>query len=439
MEFVNFFEQRIQKFNRRIKAIEESTDPTVFRSYRLLIELMRDKWVSQLEAVKQGKPKIEGWGSFLRYYKAMGFEPFALPSLAEYTTDYTKNKIMIETMGFPEKCCERVTALLVMCNAGELPYPDIVHTDGHGCDPDKYYPRSLSDLFNIPTMYIDIPLDPDDKPKLAHVNYVADQLEEFIEFAEKKIPGIKYDKDKHIEMQEIDRIAGQYRKDIYEFLKHVPCPLHPDWAIEQQFDKLEPSRYPDMKKGLEYFRMYRDELGEMVASGRSPYPEERLRIVWAGHTHEMMAINPCNMLLERKVAMPITVSGNACRDIHLRSWPIGSEVSEYGAKLSPLQEEAKTCLTRSWGGPGRRWPDTALTVARDMGAQGIIHYLIIGCTPMMSMGSVLADRAEKELGIPTLNLEGRLLEKEYMTQEKFDEILSSFIDKCFDWAGKPRQ
>ncbi len=438
MDYMKFFEQRIQKFSRRIKAIEESTDPTVFRSTKLLLELTRDKWASMLDAVKEGKPKVEGWGSFTRYYKAMGFEPFALPAIAEFTTDYTKNKIMIETMGFPEKCCERVTALLVMCNAGELPHPDVVHTDGHGCDPDKYYPRSLSDLLNIPTMYIDIPIEPDDKPKLANLNYVADQLGEFIEFCEKKIPGVKYDKGKLIEMQEMDRIGGQYRKDIYQFLKHIPCAYHPQIAIEQQLEKLEPSRYPDIKKALEYFRMYRDEVGEMVASGRGPYREERLRLLWAGHTHEMMAVNPCKMLLERKVGMPITVSGNTVRDIHLRSWPIGS-VSEYGMKLSPLQEEAKTCITRAWGGPGKRWVDAVLTVARDTGAQGIIHYLIIGCTPMMSMGSVLSDRAEKELGIPTLNLEGRLLEKEYMTQEKFDEILSPFIDKCFDWAGRPRQ
>ncbi len=435
---MKYYEQQIQKFSRKMKEIEESRDPKVFRATKLYLQLTKEKWESQLDAWKRGRPKIDGWSSFMRVYRAMGFENFAGPAIAEYSTDYMERKDWIEKAGFPEKCCERVMLLPAMMQSGDYPKMEAIHCDGHGCDPDKYYPRSLGDWFDLPVYYVDIPLVDDDKPEMESLNYVRDQLGEFIEWAEKTVPGVKYDEGKLIEMQEIDAMGGQYRKDIYELLKHVPCPISPHVAIAQTIDKLEPSRFPDMKKALEYIRIYRDEVGEVAANGRGPYEEERLRFIWAGHTHELMAANPAKTFLERKIALPLSVGGDTTRDVVLRSWPIG-QVSEYGVKLSPLQEEAKTCLTRTWGGTGMRWVNTTLTVARDMGAHGIIHFNLIGCTPMRSMGSVVAERAEKELGIPTLNLEGRILDKDYMTQEQFEQIMSPFIDKCFNRAGKLRQ
>ncbi len=59
--------------------------------------------------------------------------------------------------------------------------------------------------------------------------------------------------------------------------------------------------------------------------------------------------------------------------------------------------------------------------------------------PMNSMGSAVAKRAEKELGSPTLNIEVRQMDGDCMSQERFEKILSFFVDKCFDRAGKPRQ
>ena len=179
-------------------------------------------------------------------------------------------------MGFPEKCCERAHTQMAMCEVGDLPIPHVMFNSGHGCDADRLVRKSIARWFNIPSFYVDASLN---RGTLANLNYVADQLGEFVEWAEKKVPGVKYDEDRLIEIQEINAIGVNYLREIYQLRKHVPCPIAPGDALVQH--SREPYRYPNIKKATEYLRILRDELGERVASG-GPFPEDRLRLLWAG-------------------------------------------------------------------------------------------------------------------------------------------------------------
>lgn len=250
----------------------------------------------------------------------------------------------------------------------------------------------------------------------------------------KKFPGHKYNKDKHIELLEIDAIGDGYRREIYQLMRKKPCPLLPRDVFRYRTTH-NPSRFANQRKHCEYMRVLRDELAERVATGTCP--EERLRLLWAGRTDDYPVCNPHRLFQERKIAVPLAVRSAQVKLFGMKTAPIG-QMSEYGIKLSPLQEDARDLANNGWGGAGKRWVNDCLKGAQNMGAEGIIHFNLIGCTPMNSMGSVTADRAEKELHIPTLNFEGRQMDKDYMSQERFDEILSTFIDKCFDRAGKPR-
>ena len=42
----------------------------------------------------------------------------------------------------------------------------------------------------------------------------------------------------------------------------------------------------------------------------------------------------------------------------------------------------------------------------------------------------MADSSEKELGIPTLLVEGRMLVEETFDQRQFEEMLEDFVDIC---------
>jgi len=48
---------------------------------------------------------------------------------------------------------------------------------------------------------------------------------------------------------------------------------------------------------------------------------------------------------------------------------------------------------------------------------------------------IVVERADKELGIPTLLLEGRQLDPFYKSQEESEEELNAFIDLCLSRKG----
>ncbi len=433
-------EELIKELARRIKKIEESSSPMVGGAAKHLYIMNKERLEAEVLACQQGKPLGEA-GNLGRLLKAMGFTFTRDGVSAEYApASFGEHQAIVERMGFPgDKLCDKIVTQLANRETSALPKPDVIYADSHGCDiHHNYYARMQADLFNIPVFFVDVGLNEDNKPNLANLNYIADQLGEFIEWAEKKVPGIKYDEAKHIQLLEMDAIGQKYVREIYQLVKHIPCPFAPSDVLSRFYGQCEPSRYPNMQKALDYLRNFRDEVAERVASGQGPYPEERLRLIWAGQSSSFQSVDPSKVLLERKVALPLSIVGRTLYYVGLRGVPYG-EVSEYGVILSPLQEEARWMDRSCWGGPGKRWVNDILHAARDVGAHGIIHFNLIACTPMRGMGSVVAERAEKEQGIPVLNIEARYLDRDYMSQEKFDEILSTFIDKCFDWAGKPRQ
>ncbi len=426
----------IKETVRRIKESEESSGPRGISAVKLYNELEKDKTEALLDARRQGKPIIDG--QFQRIYLAMGCGNASFGGSARLSGGRTAEcTTVVEGMGFPGTTfCDQVTLKLGLLKQEGLPKPDLIAGDSHACDVDHVcFFRTAGDLFNIPVFYIDIPLHQDDKPTLASISYVADQMGEFIEWAESKIPGVKYDEAKHIEMLEMEHMGHVYSREIYQLIKHVPCPIAPGEAFIRGFIGVDLSVYPNMKKAVEYARIFRDELGERVASGKGPYPEERLRLLWAGAGHSVESSKFYKLFMERKVAVPVAARGYR-RQIFSKQG--ASWVPDYGVKLSPLQEEAALVSHDWWGGPSKRWIGNILDLARNIGAHGIIHLQVIGCTPMNSMGSVVAERAEKELGIPTLNLQVRYMDPDYMSKERFEEVVSPFIDKCFEWAIKPR-
>jgi poly(A) polymerase Pap1 len=61
---------------------------------------------------------------------------------------------------------------------------------------------------------------------------------------------------------------------------------------------------------------------------------------------------------------------------------------------------------------------------------GIIYFLQWGCPASNNLGKVIADTAEKELGIPTLLIEGRMLESSMFDKKDFYSRMEDFLEIC---------
>ena len=419
-----YLDHEIATCERRIKRIKENPDPSKPQSNILLYELERDFRIEQKEACKTGKPiGIASMGGLTR---AMGMVPWDAIMSADRThgsaaTQYFET---IRKEGIPEHTCDRCNVLIPMVLQGDFPKPQFAFMSNFECIPVLFAHAALSDIMGLPTYNIDIPIKSfkrdNDEEGLA---YVTEQLQEMVAYIEKNVPSTKYNEELLVELQEYDRqFLLEFRK-LWKLKAIIPCPL----SGRESFREIRlPSMYQDSAKAVEYMRMYVKEVEEKVEKGFSAaQPEEKLRLLWsvAGPFYD----DPFSWLETRGVSIP------AAEMTTYNGWYSGRETiwgdPWPGRKLTPMEEEARQ-LDFVWGREGNYWVDTHLHSCRDLHLDGIIYFQQWGCPTSNSLGQVIAETAEKELGIPTLLIEGRMLESSMFDKKDFYSRLEEFTEIC---------
>ncbi|MDO8491358.1 MAG: 2-hydroxyacyl-CoA dehydratase family protein, partial [Dehalococcoidia bacterium] len=262
---MGFIEHEIELCERRIKKIDESPDPNRLKSNKMAYELELDLRVDLLRAWHEGQPfgainipfllfQATGLGS-LDFNQAANRRSAQMPAVSlERLHD-------LRAKGFPYNCCDGALMGVDMVITGELPKPAVV-VDWGTCEPLTMANTAMAKWCGSHLFHLDVPFEVNDDT----LEYVTAQLREFIGFVESKIPGARYDEDKLIELQELNRIAMGYFHDSYELRKHVPCPIPARDAL--RLPRM-PSDFPDPRKGLEWIRIWRDELQDRVNRGTS--------------------------------------------------------------------------------------------------------------------------------------------------------------------------
>ena len=419
-----YLEHEIETCERRIKKIKDFPDPSKPQSNVLLYELERDFRIEQMEACKSGKPLgITGMGGLTR---AMGMVPWDAIMASDRThgkaaSDYFE---IIRKEGMPEHTCDRCSILIPMLMRGDFPTPQFSFMSNFECIPVFLAHTVLNELMDLPNYNIDLPIKSykaeHDEEGLA---YVTKQIQEMIDYIEKNVAGTKYDEDRLIELQHYDRQFLLEMRKLWKIKSKIPCPL----SGRESFREIRlPNMYSDPAKAVNYIKMYVEEVSERAEKGFSAaQPEEKLRLLWsvAGPFYD----DPFSWLESRGVSIP------AAEMTVYNGWYSGREAiwgdPWPGRVLSPLEEEARQ-MDFVWGRVGQYWVDTHIHSCRDLHLDGIIYFLQWGCPTSNNLGKVIADTAEKELGIPTLLIEGRMLESSMYDKKDFYGRMEEFIELC---------
>lgn len=304
---MNVYEEMIKTFDRRIKRIEENPDPKFLRSTKLLYEVERESCISRLQAWKEGKPFVEGDGLIWGILTAMGFHHSDPGRLTQRTFQTANLFDIAREAGFPDDGCDLNIAPLAMYIKGALPLPALIVGKPSTCDIEVLSGIARARMLNIPVFPLDMKL----LPTYDAIRYYAAQLGELIEFAENRVPGVKYHEDELIELQELDMQAIECIRDTYQVRKRVPCPI----AGKDSFRMLQyPTRFTNPRKALEWHRAYRDELLERADKGVGAVAEEKLRLLWA--VTAPFYANPFEYLEKRGVSVPLVATANTGRDVN---------------------------------------------------------------------------------------------------------------------------
>ncbi|MFC1965489.1 2-hydroxyacyl-CoA dehydratase [Chloroflexota bacterium] len=415
-----FLQEQIERLQRRIKNIEQNPRPDYLKSTKVRYEAELENYTSIVEAWRDGKPfaMLEGVEELT---EPLGFHAVNFTGWGDRVTDPQRYlDIVANKFEFPEHSCDRTMAALGLFISGEVPQPRLMISRRIPCEPIRLSIMAAAKYMGV--LFFEM-------ARLnscgeENIQCLAEQVNELIDFAEKSVPGIKYDEEKLLELQAIDEQARQYSQGTYELRKIVPCPISPQDSFRMM---PTPSNYSNPAKVLEYCQMYHDELHERAEKRVGGVSEEKLRIAW-------LATGPYGRdtfdLLSRKgVSLPWFHTGGTPYQFGVVQ-KANSHKNIVGRKLNALEKVVRRWNDNAWAGSADMWVDPLIKVCRDLKIDAVVDFLQPGCITTKSLKWITAQRLREELGIPTLDLEGREYFNTEASQMDMHRKLEEFIDIC---------
>ncbi len=424
---MNVHEFHIDRLKKQIKRIEENPDPRRMKSNKMLYELMIENHKAQLQADRDGRPQSSSGPGISALWLSMGIvgggDGSKDATHATYLNEYM-NKA--RERGFPvDNACEMSMTGLARWAAGAGEQSVQGTLCRFGCPGFMLADTVLHHMQPRPTYFLDRGFEETED----NLKHVVEQLHEYIEFTEKLYPKfVKYDEDKLAGLQSYIEQAEMYQREIYYLQRNRPAPLAGKEAF-METGPLPVGMHPDPKKGVAYARIRRDEVADRVANGIGGISNEKLRFIWTTSTPWFM--DPFRTLEKRGVALILFYAAGAQR------FPFPPRKRFWGDRqLTPLEKVAVDGpLNSLLGGSGTKWTGNLLAIAKDLQIDGIINYNLVGCTGVLGLKKILEERAEKELGIPVLQLEGKEFSSSLLNEADVNRQLNEFVDLCLSKKG----
>ncbi len=422
---MNIDEFHIDRLQKQIKRIEENPDPTRLKSNKMLYELQIEEHKALLQAEREHRPQSYSSPGITPLWLALG-----ILSGHDSSQDNTRATYLEGFMnkarekGFPvDNACEMSMAGLARWAAGEATQLARAPMCNLACTGFWLSDTVMHHMKPEPMYFLSKGFEENEDS----LKYVVEQLQEYITFAENMYPGIvKYDEAKLAEIQSYMEQAEMYCREMYYLQRNRPAPL----ASKQAFRLAGPlpvGIFPNPKKMVEYARIKRDEVAELVAKGIGGVPNEKLRFIWTVSRPWFMDPFPT---LEKRGAAAIIFF-----DAPSQRYPVPKKRFWGDRQLTPLEKVAATMLAGLVGGTAKRWTDHVLWICKDLQLDGIINYNMVGCSAAVCMKKMVEERAEKELGIPVLQLEGKQFSSTFAGEAEINRHLNEFIDLCLNKKG----
>ncbi len=153
--------------------------------------------------------------------------------------------------------------------------------------------------------------------------------------------------------------------------------------------------------------------------------EEKLRMLWV--TPPPLYVDAISMLERRGVSVPGMVLPPDL--LYYGRMPnCWGDDKEFGRKLSPLEEEARVILGAARLGEGLKWADGVSWMCQELKCDAVIFFQFTSCIHYCSLARFVADKLERELGVPTLILATRNFDSTFLPPIEFESRLMQFVD-----------
>lgn len=408
------------------------------KAKELRIQHYKDVW----EAKEKGKVLLTGGEySFLPLpaglgeFEYLGGEPYGAtvgtdPILSVECAEATESK------NFARDMCSYMrlywgSMFLDKSPWGKFIRPDLALT-WHLCESHAKWYQRVAEHFGIPTFAVEIPLRPNEGRRESHLKYLVAQLEEAIEWMQKKT-GRGYDDEKLIEAvsNEVESTATWAK--VCELNKHVPAPLD----LKSMFSLYIVSsllRY--RKESVDFYHELYAEVQDRVQNNIAALATERCRLyhdaepIW----HFLQLFRYAEKYGAVAVAsFYVFIVGTAFEADETGSWVPARTLKERGLTLRTRQDALRVLAESYIDRPGLQgWQvqqkvADSIRIAKEWRCDGALLHFNRGCEGL-SAGLSEVGLALKKAGIPTMSYESNMVDPREFSSTQIIDSLESFLE-----------
>lgn len=387
---------------------------------------------------KEGKPVAWSCATLEKdLFYSMGVHPFfpeqfaALAAVRRKSPESEKEAVrfarIAEQSGYSADLCgyQRVATGYVMTEGlddaplGGMPMPDFMITSSTACDCRMKWFEDMAQRLNVPLFTIDRPERNvntiTSTPAEHEVDYYMSQLEDYYAFVT-DVTGIKYDPDRLNECLDWSYKTNDVRQEILELRKAVPSPM----GCADGFGTMYAGMYcSGTKKAYDFYKKLRDELKEKVKNRLGQIDNEKFRLLWYGlPTWYNMGI--FNYFEKHGGVFVYEPAYNPL------PWPARRPED-------PIKELALRTLM------GSTSIGSVLTSLKhdviEYKISGIVVSYLITCRPIYLPTLEIKNVLEKEMRIPTVFIEGDLVDERLFSEGQVFTRLDAFAEQLLRKAA----
>jgi len=408
---------------RRAAFLTTAKDPDVRKMSNAFNTAMVTYWNKVLQAKSEGKKIVfVPFNCSPEIFYALDIVPVGVEVLTTFATVLEEGlekylDLAIEK-GLPDTMCSSQRGTVGLLEAGFLDKPDLlVNGSLGGCDPNSKIFEYISEKFNIPAIYLDVPYYHDQRS----LDYYTNGSRQVIETLE-ELSGNKLDEDRLREVCELSNQATELFLEINDIKKMAPNPVPNYYNSIHLGTKLLMAGTQD---AVNVFQTALDVCQDRLKKGSHVKPEEKIRMMmmytglyFDGGVHlwleEEMGVSYLMDLLVYYDFNPIIDTSNM--DTMVRG------LAE-GMFNLPMTRQLKG----SWDMP-KNWLQDCLYYVDTYKADCLIFTGHTACKQVWGVYRLVADEIMKQLGVPSLRMEGDGWDSRITSMAVIQNQLSDFFE-----------
>ncbi|NOY70140.1 MAG: 2-hydroxyacyl-CoA dehydratase [Deltaproteobacteria bacterium] len=408
----------ISKSNKRLKAAKK------------LNRIILDYYTECGNAKKQGRPV--GWmppmNGAIEIFYAMDLQPVFPENWSPVCAAFglaPKNFAVAEDMGYSRDLCGYLRNIIGYVNGpiddpdtplGGLPEPDILLSPGGGCVPVMKIFHALERRFpDAKVFYADLPQVAVEDIRDYHIDYAEDEMKRLISFLT-ETTGHELDEDRLRETVALSDKACALWDEIMSFRRFVPAPFS---AAEIGIMFVMVTRQ-GTRIAVDFLQEVADEVRARAESKTGVIEDEKVRLFWDNIPpwYHMGIFN----YFEKKGGVVVAETYSAAWSLRLDPEnPIRSL-----AVKSLMSYPMVSCVSIE------KRKEMVLKACRDYKINGVILHRNRSCVPITLGQMAIKEALEKELGIPSLIIDGDHMDARNFSMAQFQARADAFMEMLLD-------